>query len=221
MREIAEKNNPRALTLAAPRVKMLLLYPFPFASMRRTFLSLAVVVLAGCSWLSTGLPPSDAPSSAPADTMLKDDAMKNPDWDDTKTDDDAMMQKDADAMMGQKTSSAAMMQKERSSNNATVSSGMYAAYHDGVIGNGETSVLFFHAAWCPFCKQADKDLTQWYGSTGFPLSVYKVDYDTQTELKARYGVTTQHTFVKIDGSGNAVKTIVGPSNTVLQAFLGA
>lgn len=88
-----------------------------------------------------------------------------------------------------------------------------------MIGNGETSVLFFHAGWCPFCQEADKELTTWYGTTGFPLTVYKVDYDTETALRSRYGVTSQHTFVKINGNGDVVKTLIGPSDASLKAFL--
>jgi thioredoxin 1 len=98
---------------------------------------------------------------------------------------------------------------------------MYAVYHDGVIGNGRTAVLFFHASWCPECAAADALLVQWYGSMGFPLSTYKIDYDTATDLRARYGVTSQHTFVKIDGQGKALKTVIGPTNAALKTLLGA
>nr|HRW20195.1 hypothetical protein [Dermatophilaceae bacterium] len=37
------------------------------------------------------------------------------------------------------------------------------------------------------------------------LVVVKVDYDSATELRQKYGVTQQHTFVLVDGQGNAVK----------------
>lgn len=97
--------------------------------------------------------------------------------------------------------------------------GRYMAYSDGSIPTGEPVVLFFHASWCPSCKAADTNLTQWYGSEGFPLSVYKVDYDTHTTLRDQYGVTHQHTFVKIDGNGNVLKVVVGPTNAALQSLL--
>lgn len=185
--------------------------------MRRSTLVLAVMFLSGCSWLSTGLPSggdASSTSSASSDAMMEQGSSSVQSV-------DGMMEASSSAM-SHSASSVAVTQKSAAAKPAPVAmNGMYAAYHDGVIGNGETSVLFFHAAWCPYCQQADKDLTQWYGSTGFPLTVYKVDYDTQTELKSRYGVTTQHTFVKIDGSGNAVKTIVGPTDATLKALLGA
>lgn len=96
---------------------------------------------------------------------------------------------------------------------------MYAVYHGGVIGNGETSVLFFYAAGCATCQEFDQKLTMWYGTTGFPLNVYKVDADMETALTSRYGVTSQRTFVKINASGDAVKMLINPSDASLKAFL--
>ncbi|MDO8648523.1 MAG: thioredoxin family protein [Candidatus Peregrinibacteria bacterium] len=104
---------------------------------------------------------------------------------------------------------------------AAVAKGVYTAYADGVIGNGKKSVLFFHAGWCPICKSAEADLKQWYSEEGFPLTTYKVDYDAETELKTKYGVTYQHTFVVIDGQGNVVQKLQGPSDAELQALLNS
>lgn len=97
--------------------------------------------------------------------------------------------------------------------------GIYTDYTDDVIGDGDPSVLFFHAAWCPICKRTDETLTQWYGEEDFPLSVYKVDYDNSSDLKTRYGVTYQHTFVLLDGEGNALKMLAAPSDEDLKSLL--
>ena len=34
--------------------------------------------------------------------------------------------------------------------------------------------------------------------------IFRVDYDTEEELKEKYGVTYQHTFVVVDTEGEAV-----------------
>lgn len=103
---------------------------------------------------------------------------------------------------------------------APVKSGAsYLAYTDGVIGNGERAVLFFHAAWCPYCRIADADLKAIYEAGGAGMNTYRVDYDTSLELKKKYGVTYQHTFVVIDGQGNAEKTVQGATKTQLEALL--
>ena len=98
--------------------------------------------------------------------------------------------------------------------------GSYSAFADGVIGNGKTSVLFFHAAWCPKCKANDGILSDLYGSEQFPRSVYKVDFDASTDLRAKYGVTGQDTFIVIDGSGNEVERTRFPSPSALRDLLG-
>lgn len=97
--------------------------------------------------------------------------------------------------------------------------GIYMDYTDDVIGDGDPSVLFFQAAWCPICKRTDETLTQWYEEEDFPLSVYKVDYDNSSDLKTRYGVTYQHTFVLLDGEGNALKVLAAPSDEDLKSLL--
>jgi thioredoxin 1 len=97
----------------------------------------------------------------------------------------------------------------------------YLAYSPSVLADGRTKVLFFHAGWCPVCRAAEADLQSWYGVGAPGISTYKVDYDAETDLKARYGVTYQHTFVKVDGQGNVVQSIQGPTDEQLQELLRA
>lgn len=62
-------------------------------------------------------------------------------------------------------------------------------------------VLFFHADWCPTCQGTEKDLTENAAAIPAGLTIVKVDYDSETDLRQKYGVTTQHTFVHVDESG--------------------
>ncbi len=64
-------------------------------------------------------------------------------------------------------------------------------------------VLFFNAKWCPSCQQANKSFLNNKVPAG--LIILSVDYDTSTELKKKYGVTYQHTFVQVDSNGNMIK----------------
>lgn len=68
-----------------------------------------------------------------------------------------------------------------------------------------TAVLFFHANWCPTCRAADADITSNLDQLPKGLAIFKTDYDTQNELKKKYGVTYQHTFVQVDADGNLIK----------------
>ena len=134
--------------------------------------------------------------------------------DDKKMEDDAMEKEDPEVKADDD-----MMDKEEEPSAMKKESGQYVAYSDGVIGNGQKSVLFFHAPWCPACKQNDEYLSDWYGSEEFPVSVYKVDYDTASELKKKYGITGQDTFVQIDGAGNAITQARFPSQSALRGLL--
>ena len=96
---------------------------------------------------------------------------------------------------------------------------VYAALLEGAIGNGVPAILFFKANWCPKCRAHDEKLRVWYGTEEFPMSVYAVDYDNSLELKSRYGVVQQHTFVKIDGEGNLVDAVSFPTDEGLRDFL--
>lgn len=66
---------------------------------------------------------------------------------------------------------------------------------------GGRTVLFFHAPWCPTCRAAEKDVLARTAELPPGLVIVKVDYDGATELKQRYGVTRQSTFVQVDGEG--------------------
>lgn len=71
----------------------------------------------------------------------------------------------------------------------------------------EDKVLFFHASWCPSCRSLESSLN----SNDIPdgLGIYKIDYDSSTELKSKYGVTTQHTLVQVDSEGNMINKWLG------------
>lgn len=113
--------------------------------------------------------------------------------------------------------------EESSSNTVTLlSSPQYKDYEDGVIGNGIGSVLFFHAAWCPYCIKNDQRLTGWFADPGpsFPVySVYKVDYDDSKDLRSQFGVTTQDTFILIDRDGNEERKLTFPNESSLYELL--
>lgn len=90
--------------------------------------------------------------------------------------------------------------------------GVYAAYDSAKLANAEKGnvVLFFHAGWCPKCVEANKNFTGTQTPDG--LTVLKIDYDNSTDLRKKYGVTIQHTFVQVDKDGNELKQWNGSYN---------
>jgi thiol-disulfide isomerase/thioredoxin len=70
-------------------------------------------------------------------------------------------------------------------------------------------VLFFHADWCPDCQETEKNLEADPSSIPADLTVVEVDYDTQSDLREKYGVTQQWTFVSVDDDGKKLKQFTG------------
>ena len=62
-------------------------------------------------------------------------------------------------------------------------------------------ILFFKASWCPTCRSVDKDIKANLENIPSDVAILEVDYDNSQELKQKYGVTYQHTFVQVDENG--------------------
>ena len=114
-----------------------------------------------------------------------------------KASDEAMMKKDE----------AAAMEKDKmvKEGDAMAVTGSYTAYDQAKLANAEKGdvVIFFHAGWCPKCQESDKNFKA--SATPDGLTLLKVDYDNSTELRQKYGVTLQHTYVQVDSDGNEIK----------------
>lgn len=66
-------------------------------------------------------------------------------------------------------------------------------------------VLFFNAAWCSTCKAARDNFKASLNDIPGDLTIVVVDFDDSQELRSRYEVTLQHTFVQIDANGEVLK----------------
>lgn len=81
---------------------------------------------------------------------------------------------------------------------------VYAPEKLSLANNGDV-VLFFYASWCPYCRTAESDINENINQIPGDVHILKTNYDTETALKQKYGVTYQHTFVQVDSSGNLIK----------------
>ena len=98
------------------------------------------------------------------------------------------------------------------------SPGAYVEYSESALAAAEgTRVLFFHATWCPQCRALDDDIV----AQGVPdgVTVLKVDYDTQQDLRQRYDVRQQTTVVALDDSGAATASFVPYDDPTLETAL--
>jgi len=93
---------------------------------------------------------------------------------------------------------------------------IYTDYSTKKVANANWKiVLFFHADWCPTCRATEKDIL----SKDIPsdLTILKTNFDTESELKKKYWVVAQTTFVQIDNKGNLIKKWVwGRLNDIIE-----
>lgn len=131
-----------------------------------------------------------------------------------KTADSAMMEKNADAMMQDATTTTGdtMMKKDETSmmdtGDTMMKAGSYEAYAPEKIAMASAThdvVLFFRASWCPTCVGLDKDIKANLEKIPSGLTILDVNYDNSAELKKKYGVTYQHTFVQVNKDGTLIK----------------
>ncbi len=102
-----------------------------------------------------------------------------------------------------------MMMKKWPSRDQLVFAGNYQSFESAsaTIDSDKITVLNFYAPWCPSCRSAHTNLVNEASQLPSNLQVLNVDYDSNTELRNKYGVTSQHTFVLIDRDGNKIKSI--------------
>lgn len=67
---------------------------------------------------------------------------------------------------------------------------------------GTDVVLFFNADWCSTCKVARDNIQSDLSGIPSGLTIVVVDFDAANDLRQKYGVTVQHTFVQVDADGN-------------------
>lgn len=98
-----------------------------------------------------------------------------------------------------------MKDDQMKAGNGAMMSGSYEVYSPEKLSKANTGkvVLFFNAGWCPSCQSVAKELTSTRIVDG--LVILSVDYDASTDLKKKYKVTYQHTFVQVDADGKLIK----------------
>lgn len=83
--------------------------------------------------------------------------------------------------------------------------GRYVDYSETAVAEEcyTDTILFFHASWCPECRAFEKAIEN--GTVPKKAQILKVDYDSATDLRKKYEVTIQSTFVRVDTTGERVK----------------
>ncbi len=164
-------------------------------------ITMGAVVLVGAGCVPGEKKMMEDTKVVPENTMMEKDAMVSPE-----------MKKDEmvkNEMMKDEMNKEAMMLDDQKMEEKAMqkSAGQYMAYDASKLAMAAQGpvVLFFHAPWCPTCKAADTDINANVAAIPAGTTILKVDYDTNPELKKKYGVTYQHTFVQVNAEGTMIK----------------
>ena len=85
--------------------------------------------------------------------------------------------------------------------------GVFTSYSEPAVDSTSgRKVLFFHAPWCPQCRMIEADIKKSAIPSG--VTIFKVDYDSNQDLRQKYGVTLQTTFVEIDNDRKLIDKYV-------------
>jgi thiol-disulfide isomerase/thioredoxin len=90
---------------------------------------------------------------------------------------------------------------------AAAKPGRYVDYSPQLVASTPgQKLLFFHAPWCSQCVKLENDIEA--GGVPDGVTVLKVDYDSNQDLRRKYGVTIQTTMVKVDEGGKKLGSYV-------------
>jgi thiol-disulfide isomerase/thioredoxin len=167
--------------------------------------AVAALVLSGCASASMDdtAQPSDVTSSEMASEMAESDDMASDMASDDMASDMASDDMASDMASDEPTAGAAA----EAAQGSYITLAQYEGSKD--MYSASDVVLFFAASWCHTCKEATENLEADPAAIPSGLAIVRVDYDDSDELKQKYGVTTQHTFVQVDEDGQELAKWTG------------
>lgn len=71
---------------------------------------------------------------------------------------------------------------------------------NAAAAEGRTTLVFFHAPWCPVCKAQEPKVQAHLNTDARQVVAFKVDYDTNKELRHEMNVMKQSTLILYRGA---------------------
>jgi thioredoxin 1 len=103
---------------------------------------------------------------------------------------------------------------------AEAGNGTFTDYDPALLANAESGdvILFFHASWCPSCRALERSIENNLSDLPADVTILQIDFDNSSELRQKYGVTRQHTLVRVDAEGGLIETLDGLTITLDQVL---
>jgi len=83
-------------------------------------------------------------------------------------------------------------------------------------GHGNTLLFFAATTWCSNCRAIEEEIIKRNSELPQNLTILKVDYDGDAEMKKKHGVTMQTTLILLDKDGKEIKRWIGTDFDNLQ-----
>ena len=88
------------------------------------------------------------------------------------------------------------------------------ATFDQSLKDGKPIAVQFHADWCPTCRRQQSSLESIYKPENLKgVTIFKADYDGETDLKKQYHVSAQSTIILFN-KGKEVARTTGTTDAV-------
>jgi thiol:disulfide interchange protein len=71
--------------------------------------------------------------------------------------------------------------------------------HAKAMAEGKTTLVFFHAPWCPVCRAQEPRVLAHLNGAAKDVVAFKVDYDSNAALRTEMNVTKQSTLILYSG----------------------
>lgn len=172
----------------------------------------------------------DSSTDKQDDTMMKDDekddAMMKNDSSmkvDESTKDNAMMKDDASKVSDDSMKDDSTMKDTKPTSVVPYYISYSAAEQARALAAKKVTLLYFYAPWCPICQVEEPKIKSWVEGSALNVGGFRVDYDNETALKQKYGVTSQHTTIIFNTKGEESTRFVGPMDqaTLISALTKA
>lgn len=75
--------------------------------------------------------------------------------------------------------------------------------------SGKTVLFFAATKWCQTCIMLEREIKERLSEIPSDITILKVDYDNDKQMKTKYRVTQQHYLIVLDENGKEVKRWIG------------
>ncbi len=88
------------------------------------------------------------------------------------------------------------------------------------MGEGKTTLLFFHASWCPVCKAQEPKVRAYLNGAHKDIVAFKVDYDSNMALRKQLKVDRQSTLILYQGTKEVARLSYKSDDESIAEFFG-